>query len=75
VRRGPGRAGQAPDQRSPAPGLIMGTSTFVIFNFGTYLAQRPAFRCLRPHTAAYPTGGQDHGGLVFPQVTSTNLQI
>jgi hypothetical protein len=38
VRCGPRRARQAPDQRSTAPGLIMGTARLGERNFGTYLA-------------------------------------
>ena len=35
--------------------------------FGMYSAQRPAFGRSWPHTAAHPTGPQDHEGFTFPR--------
>ena len=77
VRRGPGRARQAPDQRSAAGGLIMDTHPHLrdLENFGTYLAQRPAFRRPRLHTAAHEPERQDHEGFTFPQVTGPHLRF
>jgi len=51
----------------------MDTFTSVILNFGTYLAQRPASGCSRLHTAAHPTGRQDHEGYAFPHVAGPYL--
>jgi len=53
----------------------MDTFTSVILNFGTYLAQRPASGCSRLHTAAHPTGRQDHEGYAFPHVAGPYLRF
>jgi hypothetical protein len=58
VRRGPGRARQAPDQRSAASGLIW-LRPAGDPGLGHVWAQRPAFGRLRLHRAAHPTGRQD----------------
>jgi hypothetical protein len=53
----------------------MDVADFVILDFGTYLAQRPAFRRLRPRIAAHQVDRQDHEGNVFPQIRGPNLQL
>ena len=53
----------------------MGTARLGERNFGTYLAQRPAFSRARPHTAAHEAERQDHEGHALPQVTSPNLRF
>jgi hypothetical protein len=53
----------------------MGTARRRELNFGTYLAQRPAFRRPRPHTAAYTAGELDHEGYALPQVTGPYLRF
>jgi hypothetical protein len=49
----------------------MGAVGLMILNFGTYLA----FRRPRLHTAAHPTGNQDHKSWTFPLVRGTNLRL
>jgi hypothetical protein len=53
----------------------MGTARLGGRNFGTYLAQRPAFSRARPHTAAHAAERQDHGGFTLPQVTGPYLRF
>ena len=67
--------GQAQDQRSAVPGLTMDTFTSVILNFGTYLAQRPAFGRPPLHTAAHEAEQQDHKDWTFPLVRGANLRL
>ena len=53
----------------------MGTARLEERNFGTYLAQRPAFSRSRLHTAAHPADRQDHESFTFPQVAGLNLRF
>src|ERR1700722_6121070 len=53
VRRGPGRARQAPHQRSATAELTSHAFQLTILDFGTYLAQRPASGHRWPRTAAH----------------------
>ena len=53
----------------------MGTAHLGERNFGTHLAQRPAFPRARPHTAAHAAERQDHEGYASPQVTSPYLRF
>ena len=51
----------------------MGTAHPGERNFGTYLAQRPAFRRPRLRTAAHQADSQDHEGRKFPQIRGPEL--
>ena len=53
----------------------MGTAHPGERNFGTYLAQRPAFRRPRLRTAAHGDDRQDREGRKFPQVAGPYLRI
>ena len=53
----------------------MAATLLVILDLGTYWAQRPAFRCPRPHTAARRADRKDHKGQEFSQVTGSNLRF